>query len=213
VASLSPAIQAKLLTAIEDRVIRRVGGNRPLPINVRLITASLTPLRDLVAAGRFREDLFHRLDLLRLAIPPLRAFPADIPHLAEHLLAQLRTRYRTPDARLSAAAIGRLRAWPWPGNVRELGHELERELIFHADGVLECNQLQSVSATPPVAGCQLLNPAFQLPDSGFDLESELEALTRTLLNQAMTSANGNASAAARQLGVPRDFVRYRLKQD
>jgi len=219
VASLSPAVQTKLLTAIENRVIRRLGGNRPIAVDVRLIAASLRPVDDLVAEGLFREDLFHRLNLLRLRLPPLRERPGDIPALAERLLKPLKSRYRRPAVTISAAGMQRLCACAWPGNVRELAHELERALIFAESDTLDFAHLgggasaaSAADATASATG--LLNPFWQLPaeDAGFDFEKALQELTGAVIQRALDACDGNVSAAARLLGVSRDFVRYRLKQ-
>ncbi len=213
ISSLSLAIQAKVLTAIEDRRIRRVGGNIQRPVDVRLITASLHPLDRLVREGSFREDLFHRLNLLHIRVPPLREFPEDIPELAGHLLASLQKRYRRPDITLAPAARQRLMAHSWPGNVRELIHELERALIFHETGPLEFGHLGAAAqpaASPAGTAQPLLNPAWTLPAAGFHFEEALQELTRQVIAEALRQENGNVSAAARRLGVPRDYIRYRL---
>lgn len=212
IASLSPAVQAKLLTAIEEGCIRRLGSNLARRIDVRLIAASLHPLRDLVDKQDFREDLYHRLNLLHLRIPPLREFPADLPALAEQLLRPLRQRYRLPQAAITRTGHQRLLAYTWPGNVRELLHELERGLIFSEDGQLDFPFLQSGPAdSPPPAGSPaLLNPTWDIPPSDFNLEAALRELTSTIIRRALERCDGNVSAAARLLGVPRDFVRYRL---
>ena len=214
IASLPLSLQAKVLTAIEDKQIRRLGGNRSRPIDVRLVTASLLPLRELVAEGRFREDLYHRLNLLPLGLPPLREYPGDLPDLADHVLADLRRRYQQPDLVLTDRARERLLRYHWPGNVRELMHELERSLIFSDSGRIELDHLPGPSSSPSTeaAAPDLLNPAWRLPASGFRFEDELHRLTETVLHRALESENGNISAAARRLGVSRDFLRYRLQQ-
>jgi len=213
ISSLSLAIQAKVLTAIEDRRIRRVGGNTQRAIDVRLITASLHPLDRLVKEGSFREDLCQRLNLLRVRIPPLREFPEDIPELARHLLAGLQKRYRRPEVTLAPVAHQRLMAYAWPGNVRELIHELERALIFHEAGPLDFAHLGGAAAPagiPQDAPPPLLNPEWVLPAEEFQFEDALQALTRQVIDEALRQEEGNVSAAARRLGVPRDYVRYRI---
>ena len=215
IASLPMTVQAKVLTAIEDRRIRRVGGNHPRTVDVRLIAASLLPLEQLVREGHFREDLYHRLNLLHVQIPPLRDFPEDLPALAEHLLEGLRKRYRLPEAGITPAGQARLAAARWPGNVRELLHELERALIFADTGHLDFAHLASgapqegpASHKPDTA--RLLNPLWQLPEEGFALEEQLQTLSQTVIEAALAAENGNVSAAARRLGVSRDFIRYRI---
>jgi len=214
IASLPFSLQAKVLTAIEDKQIRRLGGNRSRPVDVRLITASLLPLADLVAEGRFREDLYHRLNLLNLHIPPLREYPADLPDLADHILAELRKRYQQPELRLSPTAHEQLLQYDWPGNIRELMHELERSLIFSESGELDLAHLPNLSAPGSSAAnpSTLLNPAWVLPEDGFQFEEELERLTAAVLHLALDAEKGNVSSAARRLGVSRDFLRYRLRQ-
>ena len=208
--SLSPALQAKVLTAIEDRTIRRLGGNRTIEVDVRLIAATNCDLRKKVADGEFREDLYHRLDLCRLTMPPLRERLEDLPDLASCLLERLAQRYGGHPPRLHADALKRLRTHPWPGNVRELAHVLERAFIFEGGDPLKLDQLlpgsppSSESAAPDPE--EWLNPDFVFPESGFSLE---EAINR-LIRRALQQADGNVSAAARLLGVSRDYIRYRL---
>lgn len=128
--SLSLGLQAKVLTAIEDHKIRRVGGNKPIPVDVRVIAATQRDLKELAAASQFREDLYHRLDLYRVVIPALRERGADVVQLAEWFLERLGRRHRLTGRRLSNVGRQRLLAYHWPGNVRELAHELERALVF-----------------------------------------------------------------------------------
>ncbi|MGC9452318.1 MAG: sigma-54-dependent transcriptional regulator [Oceanipulchritudo sp.] len=214
IASLSPAVQAKVLTAIEDGRIRRVGGNTQRRVDVRLLAASLHPLGDLVKNGSFREDLYHRLNLLHVRIPPLREFPGDIPALADHLLEGLKKRYRLPEARISDTGKQRLMQCPWPGNIRELVHELERTLIFSEGDPMDFPHLgkgELPQTAPSDPSGSLLNPAWHLPERGFHFEEALQGLTRTVIEEALRQENGNVSAAARRLGVPRDFIRYRME--
>ena len=224
--SLSAPLQAKVLTAIEDGRIRRVGGNRPLSVDVRIIAASNRDLRDLVAKGAFREDLFHRLDLFRLILPPLRERRPDIVPLAETLMRRATRRHRMPGRGISAGGRVRLEAYSWPGNVRELSHELERALVFE-DGPLTFALLPGQAGSRPgvdvpgggipglnvhsaggaSAGDDWFNGAFRFPAEGFSLETAIDRLVR----HAVQQTSGNVSAAARLLGVSRDVVRYRLE--
>ncbi len=209
--SLSPALQAKVLTAIEDRTIRRLGGNRTIEVDVRLIAATNCDLREKVSAGEFREDLYHRLDLCRLTMPPLRERLDDLPDLASCLLERLAQRYGTRTPRLHADAVKRLRTHAWPGNVRELAHVLERAFIFEGGDQLKLDQM--LPGSPPASGStapdpkEWLNPRFVFPESGFSLEDAINRFIRKALQQT----DGNVSAAARLLGVSRDYIRYRLE--
>ena len=205
--SLSPALQSKVLVAIEDRKIRRVGGNKSIPVDARIIAAAQRDLREMVTQGTFREDLYHRLDLFRVAIPPLRERGEDIVKLAEWFLRPLAQKHRLPGRNISTAGRARLMGYHWPGNVRELAHELERALVFEEGGDLSFAHLPGSLTTVLAEGQpEWLKPGFTFPDSGFSLE---EAINR-FLQLALSQSDGNVSAAARLLGVPRDFVRYRL---
>ena len=203
IGSLSPVTQAKVLVAVEEGAIRRIGGTKEIHVDVRLIAASNRPLAELVRLGTFREDLFHRLDLLRITLPPLRERGSDVVALARHLLARIAMRHRLPGLRITPEGESRLMAQPWRGNVRELAHELERAAIFGGKGPLDFQQL-GTEAIPSAAGWR--NPAWRLPESGFSLDE----VTSELVAEALRKTNGNVSAAARLLGVTREFMRYRL---
>jgi DNA-binding NtrC family response regulator len=209
--SLSPALQAKVLTTIEDHKIRRVGGQKPIPVEVRLIAATNHDLRALIAAGKFREDLYQRLDLYRVNIPPLRQRNEDIIQLAELIARQVCQRHRLPLKRISTAGRGKLLRYAWPGNVRELAHEMERAVVFEEGEELHFHHLQtgapdSLSAVPP-DNSDWLNEKYAFPAEGFQLE---EAINR-LIQKALTQTGNNVSGAARLLGVSRDYIRYRLE--
>jgi DNA-binding NtrC family response regulator len=203
IGSLSPATQSKVLTAIEDGTIRRLGGTREISIDVRLITASNRNLADLVKLGGFREDLYHRLNLLLVTLPPLRERGTDILELARHLLAKIAARHRLKAPVLTHEGEARLLAQAWRGNVRELAHEIERALIFGSDAPLDFATLGGVSI-PRAAAWR--NPAWRLPETGFSLNAAVDEM----IAEAMRESGNNVSAAARRLGVTRDFVRYRL---
>jgi DNA-binding NtrC family response regulator len=207
--SLSPGMQAKVLKALEDHRIRRLGGNREIAIDVRVIAATHRDLSQLVAAGQFREDLYHRLDLYRVGIPPLRERGDDMLELAEQLMERLCVRHRLPGKSITAAGRARLRAYSWPGNVRELSHELERAIVFEEGHTLDFAGLSGGGgggANLPPDPHEWLNPQFAFPSEGFALE---EAINR-LIQLALKQTGNNVSGAARLLGVSRDYVRYRL---
>lgn len=206
--SLPLPLQAKVLSAIEDHRIRRVGGNKMISVDVRLIAATNRDLKEAVAQGRFREDLLHRLDLYRVNIPSLRERGNDILKLAELFAGRSCQRHGLPPKKISAEGQRRLVSYPWPGNVRELAHEIEREIVFGDGEELEFNQFASalgiVSDSKEGASAGWLNKNFQFEN--FSLDAAINDLVRL----AMERSGGNVSAAARLLGVPRDFVRYRL---
>lgn len=222
-ASLPQALQAKLLTALEDRRIRRVGGNREIPVDVRVIAASNRDLKQLVASGQFREDLYHRLDLFRVHLPALRERGQDILSLADNMVQRASQRHRLPPRQISAIGRRRILSYGWPGNVRELAHEIERALVFEESAELNFDQLLGVAGVVPAPAANgssssspgnapvlpseaWFNPHFTYPDSGFSLEDAIMKLIQHALHQT----KGNVSAAARILGVSRDYLRYRL---
>ncbi len=166
--SLSLPLQAKVLTVIEDHRIRRVGGNKPIATDVRLIAATNRELRQLTANGAFREDLFHRLDLYRVTLTPLRQRGQDILKLAELLIQRLCRRHRLPAKGVSTSGKQRLLSYPWPGNVRELSHELERAIVFEDHDELAFDNLQSpIDPAKPMESAAWLNPSFSFPRKAF----------------------------------------------
>lgn len=208
-ASLPLGLQAKVLKAIEDKRIRRLGGNREIDVDVRIIAASNRDLGQAVADGQFRDDLLHRLSLFRLVIPPLRERGQDILKLAEQLLAQLSRRHRVATKPISAGGRARLLSHVWPGNVRELSHELERTIVFEEGDEWDFAALPGPAGTAAneTATSGALNPNFDFPGEGFSLEATIDEFIRRAIDQA----GGNVSAAARLLGVSRDYIRYRQK--
>ena len=203
IGSLASATQAKVLTAVEDGVIRRLGGTREIAIDVRLITASNRPLLDMVGERAFREDLYHRLNLLRIALPPLRERGTDILPLARHLLAKIAARHRLKGLTITPEGEARLLAQPWRGNVRELAHEIERAVIFGGNTAFD---FAGLGGNPPPLAGGWRNPAWRMPEEGFSLDATVDEL----IAEALRECENNVSAAARRLGVSRDFVRYRL---
>jgi DNA-binding NtrC family response regulator len=200
---LSLPTQAKLLTALEEGTIRRLGGTREITVDVRLLAASNRPLAELVETGAFREDLFYRLNLLAITLPPLRERGRDILALAHHLLTKISAHHRLKNVTLSPLGEARLLAHPWRGNVRELSHVIERAIIFGAGAPLDFDSL----GDPPTAELRAWrNPRWQMPANGFSLDAMIDELVADVLREE----EGNVSAAARRLGVTRDFLRYRL---
>jgi len=204
--SLAGSLQAKLLTALEDHVLRRVGATRPVPVDARIIAATNVDLNAQVAAGKFREDLLHRLDLFRVKLPPLRDRGSDIIVLAHELLARVCRRYGQQQPPIPAEGKARLRAHRWPGNVRELSHEIERAVVFGGPEGLTFSHLGEKAPGQDPAH-DWLRRGFVFPETGFSLEAAIDQMVA----HAVRQAGGNVSGAARLLGVSRDVVRYRLK--
>jgi two-component system, NtrC family, response regulator AtoC len=209
ITSLPLTLQAKVLTAVEDGRIRRLGGNRTLGVDVRLVVAANCPLQEKVQSGEFREDLFHRLDLFRVCIPPLRQRARDLLPLAEQLLRSIENRHRVGSRPFSRVAKERLSAYAWPGNVRELMHVLERAVVFEEGEELHLEGIPAGGGGAVGHSPQWLPESFIFPPTGFSVEEEINRMIRLALRQC----DDNVSAAARLLGVSRDFVRYRLQQN
>jgi two-component system, NtrC family, response regulator AtoC len=207
--SLSLPLQAKVLTVIEDHRIRRVGGNKIIGTDVRIIAATNRDLRQLISQGVFREDLYHRLDLYRISLTPLRERGQDILKLAELLIARLCRQHRLPSKQIAPSGSQRLLSYSWPGNVRELAHEIERAIVFEDRDELLFENLQTpIDPTKPLDSTGWLNPSFAFPSEGFSLEGAIGAL----IQRALKQTGSNVSAAARLLGVSRDYLRYRIRE-
>jgi two-component system response regulator AtoC len=203
IGDLSPGIQAALLRAVENREIQPVGAAQPRRVDVRLVTCTHRDLRADVAAGRFREDLYYRLAVVELEVPPLRARTGDIAALARAFAARFAERFGLEDVRLSDALVEQLRARPWPGNVRELENAIARLVAESDGGVLDAMP----DATPAVAA-----PATPAPDGELPFRVQVAAFERDLITRAMTAAGGNRAEAARRLGLSRVTLLDRMKR-
>jgi two-component system response regulator FlrC len=196
VGEMPPALQARLLRVLETRQFSRVGGIRVLHTNAMLVAATNTDLAAAVAAGRFRQDLYYRLEVFPVRVPPLRDRPADVEALARHFLLRYGSRGRPVPLRLSPAAEAMLRAYDWPGNVRELRNAIERAAILAEDGVIEPEDLGlPVRAAPP----------------GDASGGRLAEMERQAIVQALRDSDGNRRQAARILGISLRTLQYRLK--
>jgi DNA-binding NtrC family response regulator len=208
IGDLPPGGQAKLLRLLENKVFRRVGGVQELRADVRVIAATNVNLEERVSEGRFRADLFFRLNVLRVVVPPLRAHLEDVPTLTAHFVARFNQEMRRQVKGIAPTAMELLQAYAWPGNVRELRNVIERAFILHAGAdEIRPEHLppELRRAPPPRAGERGAPPP---SDQGLALED----VERRLIAEAMERASGNQSKAARLLGVSRDTLRYRLKK-
>jgi two-component system NtrC family response regulator len=203
IGEMSPGLQSKLLRLLEERKFRRVGGSADLSPDIRVVAATNRDLRALVREGRFREDLYYRLAVLEVELPPLRARPADIAPLAAFFLAQFSLRFGRDVRGVSPAALALLQGHPWPGNVRELRNTLERAVLLCEGPNLAPDDIQLMASAPTALGSS--DTAFRLPEGGVVL-SDLE---RDLVRQALERSGGNQTRAAQLLGMTRDQLRYR----
>jgi two-component system, NtrC family, response regulator AtoC len=204
VGDMSKPMQAKLLNFLETHEFRRVGGVRSIEVDVQVITATNRDLEQAVSAGEFREDLYYRLNVVPVTLPPLRARPEDIAPLAVHFLEGLARELRQTFREIRPDAMRALESYPWPGNARELRNVLERALLLADGETLRLEDLPGeISGAVAAAG-----RSFVLPPAGVDLE----VLERDLILQALDRAAGNKTNAARLLGLTRDTLRYRLEK-
>jgi DNA-binding NtrC family response regulator len=195
---LAPELQAKLLRTLEDKTTRRLGATQSRRFDVRIIAATNAELVTEVREGRFREDLFYRLNVIALHLPALRERGEDVLLLADAFLTRFSTQYGLPQPQLSAEARRALLAHPWPGNVRELRNVMERALLLSPPGMLELGELGAVRA--------LSNPA-----SGLPFPARLNDIVRAAAQAMLEATGGNRSEAARRLGISRSRLQRLLE--
>jgi len=198
IGELSAPLQAKLLRALQERAIRRVGGNDPIPVNVRILAATNRDLRKLVADGTFRDDLYYRLNVVTIAVPPLRERAQDIPLLAQHFLEKLAHTTGQPVRALAPETLALLTGYHWPGNVRELEHVLERAVALSASDPLLPDDFPSHLRHAPEEAPRL--PAARMT---------LEDVKRWYVSRMLEEAGGNKARAAELLGIDRSTL-YRI---
>ncbi|MGI9304409.1 MAG: sigma-54-dependent transcriptional regulator [Gammaproteobacteria bacterium] len=202
IAELPLDLQPKLLAAIERRTVRRVGSTRERQVAAWFIAATNRDLEAMVAAGELRSDLYYRLKVLTLSMPPLRERDADAVTLARHFVALTARRYGLPTPELDANLIANMRAYHWPGNIRELRHLVERAVLLSGGETLTSTSMILASAA-----------AASKDNSGVALHGmTLEQAEATLIEQALDHCKGNVSEAARQLGITRMAMRYRMQK-
>jgi DNA-binding NtrC family response regulator len=198
-------IQVKLLRILQERQFERLGSNVTRNVDVRVIAATNVDLRAALEQGRFREDLYYRLNVVPISIPPLRDRKEDIPFLAIHFVRKLSKDLGTSADSISPAGIDRLLNHPWPGNVRELENTIERSLVLASGNVLEASDIRLEA--PRNSSLAMSHQAPLLPEG-----ETLEHWEQMMIREALRRANGNKSQAARMLGLTRNALRYRLSQ-
>ena len=207
IGDMTPALQAKLLRVLEERRFRRVGGTKDISVDIRIVAATNKDLRAAVKEGTFRKDLYYRLQVVTITIPPLRERGEDIPLLAKHFLEHFSREFKKPAPRLTPQVERLLVQYDWPGNVRELRNVIERAMILADDG-----DLSAADLAPEIAAHTADPPretlSFPLPPSGILFED----VERDFVRQALDLTHGNQTRAARLLGLTRDELRYRVKK-
>ena len=197
--------QVKLLRVLQERVVVRVGGTEEVKVDVRLVAATHRDLRAEVDAGRFRSDLYYRLDVVTIRVPALRERRSDIPALFAHFLDGFANRYGRPVPEVPAEVVRAVLEYDWPGNVRELENVAERLVVMGASTL-------GIADLPARIGQPARVPATLLPVGDVDLAAFLDDLEGTLLRRALERAGGNKALAARSLGVSREGLRYKLQK-
>jgi two-component system response regulator PilR (NtrC family) len=210
ISEMSAAMQVKLLRVLQERRFRRVGGLEELQADIRVVAATNQDLIRLVAEGRFREDLFYRINVIPIALPPLRDRREDIPLLADHFLAKYAEQMGKHVSGVSHTAMQWLVRYGWPGNIRELENVIERAVALEATPTILPDSLPaSIRGDAPRAGVAEVDA---LPDSGFDLEAHVTAIERGYLAQALQRAGGVQVRAAELLGMSFRSFRYYVKK-
>ena len=207
---MDPALQVKLLKVIEDKVVRRLGSLRAKPVNARIVAATNRDLEAAIADGSFRQDLYFRINVLAIHVPPLRQRGADILLLARHFLERFALHYGRPTKRLSTETEAALLDYHWPGNVRELAHAMERAAILNENLIVD---VADIGFAPPRRHATVTIRREEPVDVDFSTGSiVLDDVERQLIVKALEASGWNRSRAAEMLGISRDTLRYRIEK-
>jgi DNA-binding NtrC family response regulator len=209
IGELTPPTQVKLLRVLQERRVRPVGGSGEIKVNVRVLAATNRDLESAVKEGIFREDLFYRLNVLHLHLPPLRQRFEDLPDLARHFVERTCASFGLPAKRLTPDALRVIQAHPWPGNVRELENVIERTVALEATEIISSGSLpEHLRGTP---GGDLVDQ-MGLPEEGLDLEEYLETLRLSLMRQALEQTDGHQKKASELLRMSYRSFRYHAQK-
>jgi transcriptional regulator with PAS, ATPase and Fis domain len=206
---MSPALQVKLLRVLQEREFERVGGTRTIKIDVRIIAATNRDLEAMVANQQFREDLFYRLNVIPIFVPPLRARPSDIPLLVMHFVARFNAEKKRQIEGITPEALQLLSHYPWPGNVRELENMMERIVILKGSGMITSSDLPEKFTRSFANGTV---PSVDVPDEGLDFDSVVQTFERQLLTKALEKTQGVKSRAAELLHMNRTTLVEKVKK-
>jgi Nif-specific regulatory protein len=222
IGDLSPELQAQLLRVLQEKEFQRVGGTKDLRVDVRLLAATNRDLQQAMQRGMFREDLYYRLNVVTLRLPPLRDRREDIPALLTHFLAHYSREVHRPGLTITPAALARLQAYPWPGNVRELQNAVERAVVLAPSSVLTVADFPPEICPPPDCPAVGSFPCAGHDDSGSCAVGAPRRSQPTAacprptdaarMQQVLIQTGGNVARAARLLGLSRDTMRYRMQQ-
>jgi two-component system, NtrC family, response regulator AtoC len=212
VGELPPAIQAKLLRALQDGEIQPVGSGRTEKVDVRIVACTNRDLAAEARESRFREDLYYRLAVVELVVPPLRERREDIPALAHEFALRYAERFGAEEVRLSPALVERLTAADWPGNVRQLENTVARMVALSGGGEIGAEAFAGSAAAVPLSAPNGEEPSSNDANGTQSLREQLEALERSVIARTMTAVGGNQSEAARRLGISRNTLTERLRR-
>ena len=212
IGELSLGLQVKLLRVLQERSFERVGGTKTIDVDVRVVAATNQDLEEAVRQKRFREDLYYRLNVIPVTIPPLRERKSDIPQLVNHFLAKLNHGKPTEMTGCSPDAMAHLMEYHWPGNIRELENMVERFAVLSRSGTIEASDLPERIRHSPVAAEQTAAHFINFSDQGVNLPREIEQLENRLIVDALRQANGITSKAAQLLQVNRTTLIEKMKR-
>jgi two-component system NtrC family response regulator len=207
VGEMSPSLQVKLLRVLQEMEFERVGGTRTIKVDVRVISASNRNIKDDVAKGTFREDLFYRLNVIHIEVPPLRERIDDIPLLVKHFIQEYRDDQEKEKIELSAEVWKAIYAYPWPGNVRELENIIERAVVLNSGGVITRKDLPE-----ELAGAETEFDVERFIPPGVPLPTALERIEERLIRRALVQCNNIQSHAAGMLGITKSLIQHKMKK-
>lgn len=211
ISTIATATQVRLLRVLQERELERVGGEETIPVDVRIIAATNTPSDELRGGPDFREDLYYRLHVVPITIPPLRERKSDIGVLVEHFVKKLHARTRSSVTAVDETALLRLSEYSWPGNVRELENVVERALVLAEHAVLHADDLPFLPNVDGVDGVNTQGMGV-LPEDGVDLNRAIDGVEERLIRQALDRASGVKAEAARLLGIKTSALYYKLEK-
>jgi DNA-binding NtrC family response regulator len=206
------SVQAKLLRLIQDGELYPVGEEEPTRIDVRILAATNRNLENEVAAGRFRADLYWRLNVIPIELPPLRERPTDIVRLAEHFMRKANERHKRSVTGFDPQALAAFKAYHWPGNIRELENVVERMVIVRGQGTMGLADVPPQVRTPRSTPTRAMTPIPELPEDGTDLRAMLEAVEERMIFEALERTGGNKNRAAELLGLNRTTLVEKLRR-
>jgi len=209
IGELSPFLQVKLLRVVQEKIFRRVGGARDISVDVRIISATNKNLEERVKNGDFREDLFYRLNVIPVEVPPLRERKEDIPLLVDYFIEKYSREYNKEIKKMSPYAMGLLTEYPFRGNVRELENIIERSVALETTNIILPENLEVIAA----GGVAFPSADYiEIPEEGIDLNEEVAKFERDLMKKALKKTGGSKTKAAKLLSVSIDSLRYRLEK-